>query len=230
MMVARTDDERQEMSTYILIHGSWLGGWSWDGITERLRSAGHIVEAPTLAGDGTLSDHVAEIVEIIDAHPGEDIILVGHSYSGMVIAGASSARPDVVSEAVYLDAYMPEAGQSAFDVIPIVQPLFEAGAAESGDGIVPPFDMAIFGLEPSVGDPIAAQLRPWPIVTHIEKSPGMPEAVRGSFLLCAESQFFIELAGQLEARGWKVARPQVGHMAPLTDPDTIFASLMELRS
>jgi pimeloyl-ACP methyl ester carboxylesterase len=218
------------MSTYILVHGSWLGGWSWDAITERLQAAGHQVEAPTLAGHGTLSDHVDEVVALIDAHPGEEVILVGHSYAGMVIAGAASLRPETVTEAVFLDAYMPEKGQSAFDVVPAVRPLFEAGAAESGDGMVPPFDMAIFGLEPSIGDPIAARLRPWPIVTHTEKSPGMPSTVRGSFLLCAESPFFIELTDQLEARGWKTARPVVGHMAPLTDPDIIVNSLMELRS
>jgi pimeloyl-ACP methyl ester carboxylesterase len=202
------------MSTYILVHGSWLGGWSWDAITERLQAAGHQVEAPTLAGHGTLSDHVDEVVALIDAHPGEEVILVGHSYAGMVIAGAASLRPETVTEAVFLDAYMPEKGQSAFDVVPAVRPLFEAGAAESGDGMVPPFDMAIFGLEPSIG----------------EKSPGMPSTVRGSFLLCAESPFFIELTDQLEARGWKTARPVVGHMAPLTDPDIIVNSLMELRS
>lgn len=218
------------MSTYILIHGSWLGGWSWDDISSRLQEAGHSVEAPTLAGDGTLTDHIGEVVEIIDAHIGEDVILVGHSYAGMVITGASHARPDAVSEAIYLDAFMPEEGQCAFDVIPVVRPLFEAGATESGDGNVPPFDMAIFGLEASVGDPIAALLRPWPIVTHTETSTGLPAAVRGSFLLCAESQFFVELAAQLETRGWKVVRPVVGHMAPVTEPEIIFDSLMELRS
>ena len=222
-------EEEQEMSTYILVHGTWLGGWSWSGITERLGAAGHVVEAPTLAGDGTLGSHVDEVVAIIDAHSGEEIILVGHSYGGMVIAGASSSRPTAVREAVFLDAFMPEAGQSAFDVIPVVRPLFEAGAAESGDGNVPPFDMSMFGLEPALGDPIAARLRPWPLVTHTEQSPGMPVTVRGSFLLCAESPFFAELAAQLENRGWKLARPSVGHMAPITHPDVIFDALVGLR-
>src|SRR5262249_55010361 len=114
-------------STCVLVHGGWHGGWHWDDVARRLRDAGVRVYAPTLrglaerAGEATewtcLADHVADVVAVLDAEDLRDIVLVGHSYGGAVVTGAAHQRPDRVAKLVYLDAFVPEHGQSLADLL-----------------------------------------------------------------------------------------------------------------
>ena len=115
------------MATYILVHGAWGSGWGYREIAASLRAAGHVVFAPTLTGLGerahlaspsvTLSTHIADVTTLIDFEDIEDIILVGHSYGGMVITGAASQRAKKIRALVYIDAFVPEDGQALWDLI-----------------------------------------------------------------------------------------------------------------
>lgn len=114
------------MSTYILIHGAWHGGWCWRRVTPLLEQAGHIVIAPDLPGHGddltplaavTLASYVQRLVDLIDALPDEEpLILVGHSFAGMVISQVAEARPERIGLLVYLSALLPQNGETAFQI------------------------------------------------------------------------------------------------------------------
>lgn len=136
------------MSTFLLVHGAWHSGRCWDRVVPLLEAAGHRVLAPSLTGYGDrahllgpevgLDTHVADIVELITAGDLTEVVLVGHSYAGLVISSAANEVPDRVAQLVYVDAMVPEDGETAVDVQPISQALIDL-AAKSGDGWrVPP--------------------------------------------------------------------------------------------
>ncbi|GIV80636.1 MAG: hypothetical protein KatS3mg050_5030 [Litorilinea sp.] len=108
------------MGTYVLIHGSWHGGWCWDRVKPLLEKQGHRVMAPDLPGHGqdhtpvaeiTLQRFVDRVCQVLDAQP-EPVILVGHSMGGIVITQTSEARPDKIQALVYLCAFLPRNGES----------------------------------------------------------------------------------------------------------------------
>ena len=104
------------MSCFVLVAGAWQGGWSWGRVTPLLRARGHSVHTPTLTGLGErahllspevrLSTHVEDVVAVLVNERLTDVVLVGHSYGGQVIAGVASRRPDLVGRLVYLDAFL----------------------------------------------------------------------------------------------------------------------------
>jgi pimeloyl-ACP methyl ester carboxylesterase len=150
--------------TAILVHGGFEGGWCWARVAEPLRAQGWRVFAPSLTGLGDrahllspevgFQTHVQDILGIIEAEELTNVVLVGHSAGGTVITAVADAVPDKIASLVYLDASLPEPGQSMFDFMGDTQgvpDLFRSQAAEKGDGWkIPagvPFDAAGFGVE-----------------------------------------------------------------------------------
>lgn len=112
------------MATFVLIHGSWHGGWCWDDLTPLLQAAGHHVLAPDLLGMGTagmppgevtLTTWTEQIAGLVDAQS-EPVVLVGHSRGGIVIGEVAEARPDGIAALVYLCAFLPRSGESLFQL------------------------------------------------------------------------------------------------------------------
>ena len=112
------------MSTYLLVHGAWHGGWCWHKVVARLERLGHRVLAPDLPGHGidrtppgstTLKSLVDSVCAAIDAQP-EPVILVGHSYGGTVITQAGEWRADKVERLIYLTAFVPLDAQTTRDL------------------------------------------------------------------------------------------------------------------
>ncbi|HEX6834936.1 MAG TPA: alpha/beta fold hydrolase [Polyangia bacterium] len=110
------------MSTFVLVHGSFHGGWCWDAVAERL--AGHrvvAVELPGRAGDPRplgslgLADYAARVAETVAAEP-DPVVLVGHSMGGVVVTQAAERAADRVARLVYVCAYLPQNGQSLLDL------------------------------------------------------------------------------------------------------------------
>lgn len=107
------------MSTFVLVPGAWLGGWVWTTVATSLRERGHTVHPISLPGlaelasskDVGLADHVAAV----RAHLSDDVILVGHSYAGLVTGQVAAQEPRRVRHAVFLDANLPVAGKSMTD-------------------------------------------------------------------------------------------------------------------
>lgn len=108
---------------FVLVHGAWSGQYAWAEITPLLEQAGHRVVAFDLPGHGddttpleqlTLDRYVAATISRIEAEPGR-VVLVGHSMAGMIISQVAERIPDRIEQLVYVCAYLPQDGQSAFD-------------------------------------------------------------------------------------------------------------------
>ena len=112
------------MTTFVLVHGAWGGSYGWHLLSPLLRAAGHDVTTPSLTGLGerahlatpqtNLTTHVTDVVNHIEFEDLRDIVLVGHSYGGMVVTGAVDKIGDRVKHLVYLDAFVPGDGQSLY--------------------------------------------------------------------------------------------------------------------
>ena len=129
--------------TYVLVHGASGGGWDWKTMDKLLTADGHVVYRPTLTGLGekmhlsspdiNLTTHIMDITNVILFEGLKDVVLVGHSYGGMVITGVMNQIPGRIKHAVFLDAAAPEDGQSAQDLWGVVS---ESSPHEVTDGIV----------------------------------------------------------------------------------------------
>ena len=116
------------MATFVLVHGGGHGGWCYSRVSPLLRAAGHEVYAPTLTGLGErkhllrpdidLDTHITDIVHVLEYEDLEDVILLGHSYGGMVITGVADRAGSRIRRLVYLDAAHPRNGESLADVTP----------------------------------------------------------------------------------------------------------------
>ncbi len=114
------------MATYVLVHGGGHGGWCYQRVARLLQAAGHTVYAPTMTGVGErvhlvspavdLDLHIRDMVAVLEFEDLHDVILVGHSYGGMVITGVADRAAERVGRIVYLDAANPVNGQSLVDV------------------------------------------------------------------------------------------------------------------
>jgi pimeloyl-ACP methyl ester carboxylesterase len=115
------------MATYVLVHGGWHGGWCWKKVTPLLRAAGHEVYTPTLTGMGervhlagpavSLETNIRDIEQLLFYEDLHDVILVGHSYAGMVISGVAERVAERLAHLVYFDAFVPYDGESTSELV-----------------------------------------------------------------------------------------------------------------
>jgi pimeloyl-ACP methyl ester carboxylesterase len=132
-------------ANFVLVHGAWHGGWCWQRVCDRLTAAGHRVFAPTLTGvcershlsfpGVDLSTHISDVVNEILWKDLDRVVLVGHSYGGMVITGVAEQIAANIASIVYVDAFIPADGQSIADLggkvdpAPFTTPIPAAGFA-----------------------------------------------------------------------------------------------------
>ena len=146
------------MATYLLVHGGWHGGWYWRRVTSILREAGHEVFTPTLTGLGErghllsteidLDTHIRDIMEVLKYEDLHDLILVGHSYAGMIITAVAEQAPERLAHLVYLEAFIPNNGESLLDVVgPDFAATFQDSVQAEGEGWrLPPLPLDLLGI------------------------------------------------------------------------------------
>ncbi len=134
-----------KQKTFVLVHPAWHGGWFWKKLLPHLQSSGHVTVAPTLTGlgershlarpDVNLQVHINDIVNVLKYEDLRDVVLVGHSSSGVVITGIADVAPHRIARLVYLDAFVPEDNQSVLDLVtPERRQVLESLAKTEGDG------------------------------------------------------------------------------------------------
>jgi len=132
------------MATFLVAHGAWSAGWAWKKMRPLLRARGHELFTPTYTGLGErghlaspavdLETHIADILGVLQFEDLREVILIGHSYGGMVATGVADRARDRIATLVYLDAFAPKDGQSVFDLTPARRTTMLEAAQKSGDG------------------------------------------------------------------------------------------------
>jgi pimeloyl-ACP methyl ester carboxylesterase len=170
------------VSTYVLVHGAWHTGAELEPTAAILRSAGHTVHLPTLAGNkpgepktAGLSEAIDSVVDYLTANALTDVILAGRSYGGMVITGVADRAPEKLRRLVYWNAFVPNDGECLNDLVPpLYVALFDHVSAERGDGtVVLPFpiwrEAFINDADAELAQRTYAVLNPHPYKTFTDK-------------------------------------------------------------
>ena len=236
------------MATYVLVHGGGHGGWCYQRVARLLRSSGHEVYTPTLSGLGERSNllspdidldlHVRDVVAVLHYEDLDDVILVGHSYGGMVITGAADRAADRIGRVVYLDAANPQNGQSLVDVAgPIIESTRPLGAAVDGvELVLLPSPEA--GLFYGVTDPDDVAWMADRLTGHPWKCFEQPLRLTDEVAFAALPQYHIvctstlatrdpELMEKARADGrlWEI---DTGHDLMITEPAAVTEALLQI--
>lgn len=236
------------MATFVLVHGAWHGGWCWQKLVPFLEAAGHAVYAPTLTGlaeraselspDVGLDTHIQDIVGLLVNQDLHGVVLVGHSYGGMVITGVVDQAPERIAHLVYLDTFVPRDGEAMVDVSPIVIWLLRKQA--QGDG----WRLASRGDYGVTTEPdrtwVLSKVTPQPLKTleqplHL-KNPAIVSTKPRTHIDCTSSGFVFSLLRHLLApralppreAGWRLRTLPTGHDAMITAPRELADLLLEV--
>ncbi|WP_040783402.1 alpha/beta fold hydrolase [Nocardia pneumoniae] len=221
------------MTTFVLVHGAWHGPWAWERVVPLLHAAGARTRTPDLSavGDCGLHDHAATVAAVLDAAPDdEEIVLVGHSYAGLVVREAADARPDVVDHIVLVDGWAGRAGVGMFDLAPAAFVASVRAAAESrGDGWrIPAPPPAAFGIvDADDAAWLAARLLPQPLRTFTETTrlSGVVDRIPGTAIYCKPQTYpFAQFGAALGYRTRAVDGP---HDVMLAQPEPLARLLLE---
>ncbi|KFC68545.1 haloalkane dehalogenase [Devosia sp. LC5] len=219
------------MTTYVIVHGAWAGAWGWDKVAELLRSHGHRVHVPTLSGLGerahlanlpiTLTTHIEDVVNEMVWHELSDVVLVAHSYGGFVATGVAERAAGRIASIVYLDAFIPQDGQSFADIM---------GEMPEGPVVaVPEIGNNEYPTE-AERQRVAALATPQPTGTFTERlkvSGAYLRIARKTFILATGWDGFGGVAAPLrEDPAWSVHELPCGHDVPLLLPVEL-AGLLE---
>jgi pimeloyl-ACP methyl ester carboxylesterase len=233
--------------TFLLVHGAFHGGWCWRHVADRLIQAGARVHTPTMTGLGErahlltrdvgLATFVDDVIGVIEAEELDDIILVGHSFGGVVISGVTDRVPERIRHSIYLDALVPRNGQSAISLLPPETVAIRLRAAqESSAGLSIPVPTGdIFDLPPGPGrDWVARRIKPHPLAsyTDIVALNGPPGNGRPRSYIRCTAPIYPAVAPSYERirteSGWILVDIGTGHDAMVTAPDTLTDLLLKL--
>ena len=235
------------MATFVLVHGAWHGGWCWRRTSEILRAAGHTVFEPTLPGVGAraheaaasigLTCHIDDVIGLIEIEELSDVILVGHSYGGMVITGVAEKIAPKLSALVYLDAFVPEDGEALMSLVPPDRAQAMAmGAIRDGDGwrvAAPP--PSYFGVKVQADiDWIVRRCTPQSLLTFMQpvRTTGVWQSVKRKVYIRAEGHPGPTFAPFGEAAranpAWEYHAVSCGHEVMIEMPRELAAILMGL--
>jgi pimeloyl-ACP methyl ester carboxylesterase len=236
------------MATYVLVHGGGHGGWCYAKVKRLLESQGHEVFAPSLTGlaerSSSLSPkidldrHVDDVVELLRYWDLRDVILVGHSYGGMVVTGVGDRATDRVGKIVYLDAANPRNGQSLVDVAgPVIEITRQSGAVVDGVELVllpAPGAAAFYGVD-DPDDQVWMEQR---LTGHPWKCFEQKLRLHNEDALWAIPQFHIVCTSTLATRDrWLIDEARAddrlweidtGHDLMITEPGFVADALMEI--
>lgn len=216
--------------TFVIVHGAWGGSWAFRDVESLLRARGHEVYRPSLTGLGErvhlaspeidLSTHVMDVVNVLLYEELEDVVLVGHSYGGMVVTGVADRVPERIAQLIYLDAFLPESGESANTSRG--QPGAGTSAWERDGFIIPPW---LDQNRPPPSDvPHPAMTFSEPIVLENPAARGIP----ASYILTTEPfEFFAERA---RVRGWVVERMDADHNPQWSAPELLVERLVGIEA
>jgi pimeloyl-ACP methyl ester carboxylesterase len=222
--------------TCVIVHGAWGGGWDWKHVDQLLAADGNEVYRPTLTGQGEhsnlsrtdidLDTHIQDIVNVILWENLHDVVLVGHSYGGMVITGVADRVPGRIQRLVYLDALLPENGERVNDIKPNGIKISVTNGFMIGDWMKgnppPPHDVPqsarTFSEPITLNNQVVAQKLPATYILTVDKGQ-LPE-----------QDDFYRFYKRAKARGWTTLIMEGDHNVQRSHPNELVKLLEQTPS
>ena len=237
------------MATIVTIHAGHGGGWEWKDVEKELRSLGHEVFRPTLTGMGErhhlgpevgLSTHIQDVISVIEFEDLRNVVLTGHSSSGIVVTGVADRIPERIGLLVYIDAEIPEDGQSIVDMVPGIADRVKESSDEHGHGwldileeILPPKGE----IDEEKRRRYISRQRPQPVATFTEpvRLTGKINEVQRAFVRCTggiidhgSGDSIEPHAARAKAEGWLYRELAAPHDPQLFAPEEMARVLDDL--
>jgi pimeloyl-ACP methyl ester carboxylesterase len=193
--------------TFLLVHGAWHGGWCWRRVSDLLEAKGHKVFAPTMTGlgershlltkDVNLTTHITDISNVLIWEGLSDVVLVAHSYGGIIANGVAERHHENISSIIFLDAFLPEDQETLLEKSsPAFVDAIKAAIAKGDAGIKAP-PASAFGVEEKDRAWVDSKITPHPVGTYTEKA-----VFTGARDKIAKKMY-------VRAKGYKSARPSM---------------------
>ncbi|MEZ4568908.1 MAG: alpha/beta hydrolase [Thermomicrobiales bacterium] len=249
------------MATIVFVHGAWTGGWIWRDVAARLRAEGYDVYTPTLTGlgervhlggpDVDLDTHITDIINVLSYEDLDDVVLVGHSYSGIVVEGVADRAPDRLAGLVYVDCAPLSDGMALFNLFGDEgRAATEQVANEYGDGWKLPFPSiedlgniaSIAGLDDAALDLMTRRGTPQPIGTYrqpLSLTHEFDGEYTRSLVACSLGDFSVEwlksgiasgepMLEPISAPDWTFYELETGHWPMLSEPEELSEIMIEI--
>jgi pimeloyl-ACP methyl ester carboxylesterase len=236
------------MAVFVLVHGGGHGGWCWRKLIPLLRREGHEVYAPTMTGFGErihllddsvdLETNVSDIAAVITYEDLWNVILVGHSYAGIVITGVADQVPERVSELVYLDANIPVNGESICDIRPdLTSSLYQDSSFVNGARVITRLDDPS-GRICGVSDPDDLEwmrermtYTPWNCVNQalsLSNESALDRIPRTNINTTERLGLLLPAAKERNLSADRVWEIDTGHDVMITEPEALATMLLQL--
>jgi pimeloyl-ACP methyl ester carboxylesterase len=231
--------------TFLVCHGAWSAGWAWKKMHPLMSAAGHRLVTPTYTGLGErehlahpsidLETHIQDILNVIRYEDLGDIVLIGHSYGGMVATGVADRARDRITQLIYLDAFVPRHGQSLLDINEAARQRM-LDLVKAGDGWRLPPNPTPPDTAPADAEWLHARRVDQPI-----KCFQMPLQLHGGELTLPRSYIYAKRAAPADTfrpfaeraksePGWRYHEIDASHSPHVTTPETLFPLLEEIAS
>ncbi len=233
---------------FVLAAGAFFGAWCWERVVPQIRSCGHAAYPVTFTGmaershlltrDVGLNTHVDDIVNLIEFNDLTDVVLVGHSYAGMVVGCVSHRIPDRIAHIVYLDAFVPEHGKSLFDLqAKRFREMLQERARVEGEGWkISPLDPGSESLGITDSDDVewvrskqtAHPLRTLTDPAELENAD--TSAIPKTYMFCTQNPpdgTFASIASRIKgASDWRYVEIAAPHAVMISAPDALTKNLL----
>lgn len=236
--------DKNAMPAFVLVHGGQHGGWCWRRVASRLRDAGAEVFTPTLTGVGerahlltadvSLEMMVQDVVSVLEWEELDDVVLVGHSFGGLPIAGAADRVPERIRHLVFLDAALVPDGQSAADQIDdaVFLPWLQMSDEQTGGLALPihftPADLGV--VDPEDAAWVARRLTPHPTRGYTDKqhlNNPLGNGLPATYIGCNQDLGLGPSRQLARDLGWRYETLDVGHNAMVIAPDEVTELLLK---
>lgn len=247
--------QTRNKGTFVLVHPAWFGGWCWKKLTPLLRARGYDVHTPTLTGLGErahlarpeigLNIHIEDVVNLLKYEDLRGVVLVGNSSGGMVVTGVAEQVPELIGHIVYLDAFVPQDGQTMLDLIPPDRlPPMEALVQKEGQGWLlprfasPPWEKFVPEAWRITDEAdlrwVLPRLRPTPFGHFnepVQRKNMAAEKLPRTYIRCVQWQNVVYDRYAEEARrtvGWRYRELATSHLPFITHPRDVADVLLEI--
>ena len=232
------------MAVIVLAHGAWSAAWAWKKVRPLMAAAGHEFFAPTYTGLGErahlarpendLDTHIQDVLGVLKFEDLRNVVLLGHSYGGMVATGAADRARERIARLVYLDAFVPEHGQALIDLLPAPARQQQLDSVKNGDG----WRVQPNPIPPDTSDDDAAWITRFrlPQSARCFREPirlSAPLTLPRSYIWCtreADKRPFGQFADRARREGWPLYELDASHSPNVTAPGALVDLLQKILS